>query len=98
MERGGFVYILTNKNNTTLYIGVTAHLRARIYEHKIRQHPQSFTAKYNLDKLVYYEVFPHIEEAIAREKQIKAGSRKKKEDLIAILNPQWKDLYEQLED
>jgi putative endonuclease len=97
MERGGYVYILTNKNNTTLYIGVTANLQSRVYEHKTNVYPQSFTAKYNLSKLVYYETFLHIEEAIAREKQLKAGSRKKKEALINTLNPEWKDLFDHIE-
>lgn len=68
MEKGGYVYILTNKNNTTLYIGIMANLRNRIYEHSAKVDPQSFTAKYNLSKLVYYEAFLHIEKAIAREK------------------------------
>jgi putative endonuclease len=98
MERGGYVYILSNKNNTTLYVGVTADLRRRIYEHKSKLYPQSFTTKYNLDRLVYYETFSHIEEAIAREKQLKAGSRKKKENLINKENPEWKDLFEYLKD
>ena len=94
MERGGYIYILTNKNNTTLYVGVTAHLRDRIYEHKTVADPKSFTARYNLNKLVYYECHSFIEEAIAREKQLKGGSRKKKEELINSMNPDWKELYE----
>ncbi len=65
----------------------------RICEHKKHVHPKSFTANYNLELLVYYEGFHRIEEAIAREKQIKAGSRKKKEELINGLNPEWRDLY-----
>jgi putative endonuclease len=89
MERGSYVYILTNKNNTMLFVGVTSHLRSRIYEHKSKLYPQSFTAKYNLDKLAYFESFSHIAEAIAPEKQLKAGSRKKKEALINQLNPNW---------
>lgn len=93
MKRGGYVYIMTNKNRTTLYCGVTSDLPKRISEHKNHIHPKSFTARYNLEFLVYYEGFHRIEEAIAREKQIKAGSRKKKEELINGLNPQWKDLY-----
>lgn len=93
MKWGGYVYIMTNKNRTTLYCGVTSDLPKRIWEHKNRVHPKSFTAKYNLELLVYYEGFLRIEEAIAREKQIKAGSRKKKEELINELNPEWKDLY-----
>lgn len=93
MKRGGYVYIMTNKNRTTLYCGVTSDLPKRVLEHKNRVHPKSFTARYNLELLVYYEGFHRIEEAIAREKQIKAGSRKKKEQLINSLNPEWKDLF-----
>jgi len=96
MQRGGCVYILTNRHNTTLYVGVTSHLLERIAEHKTRKYPNSFTAKYNLDKLVYYEAFNRIEEAIAREKQLKGGSRKKKLELIEAFNPYWIDLYDSL--
>ena len=77
MERGGCVYIMTNKNNTVLYIGVTSVLKERTYEHQTKKYKKSFTAKYNADKLVYYEYFSSIEEAIAREKQLKSGSRKR---------------------
>ena len=84
---------MTNKNRTTLYCGVTSNLPNRVLEHKNRIHPKSFTARYNLEFLVYYEGFHRIEEAIDREKQIKAGSRNKKEELINSLNPEWKDLY-----
>ena len=96
MKRGGYVYIMTNKNRTTLYTGVTSDLPKRIWEHRSHVHPKSFTARYNLELLVYYEGFQRIEEAIAREKQIKAGSRKKKEELINGLNPKWKDLYQDI--
>lgn len=96
MIRGGFVYILTNKNNTTLYVGVTSDLISRIYEHTEKIYPKSFTARYNLHKLVYYESFAFIEEAIAREKQLKAGSRNKKIALIESMNPQWIDLYPEI--
>jgi len=98
MERGGYIYILTNKNNTTLYIGVTSNLFNRIFEHKSKIYETSFTAKYNLDKLVYFETFSTIEEAIAREKQLKAGSRKKKETLINLKNPDWNDITAEIED
>ncbi len=94
MLRGGAIYILTNKTNTTLYVGVTSDLKRRILEHKTNFNPGSFTARYKLHKLVYYEGFPLIGEAIAREKKIKAGSRKKKEELINKINPEWKDLYD----
>lgn len=82
MEHGGTIYIVTNLKKTVLYTGVTSNLKNRIFEHKSKIHPNSFTAKYNLNILVYYENFHRIEEAIAREKQIKAGSRKKREQLI----------------
>ncbi|MFH1003997.1 MAG: GIY-YIG nuclease family protein [Bacteroidota bacterium] len=98
MKRGGCIYIMTNKNNTTLYTGVTSDLKIRVYHHKNNLFPESFTATYKLHKLVYYEAFHNIEEAIAREKQIKGGSRKKKEALINAFNPEWKDLYEEVMD
>ena len=78
----GYVYILTNKNNTTLYVGVTSNLIKRIHQHKEKYYKKSFSARYNLNKLVYYEVFQMIGDAIAREKQLKAGSRAKKIALI----------------
>jgi len=87
-----YVYIMTNKNNTVLYTGVTSDLKERVTQHKLKLHPQSFTAKYNICKLVYFEVFESIIEAIDREKQIKGGSRKKKIEMINKLNPEWKDL------
>ena len=86
------VYILSNKNKSVLYTGVTSHLSQRIYEHKTKANSKSFTAKYNTDSLVYYEAFESIEDAIRREKQIKGGSRKKKVDLIESINPMWLDL------
>jgi putative endonuclease len=96
MERGGCVYIMTNDYNTTLYVGVSADLPGRVMEHREKVYPKSFTARYNLTKLVYFEGFHSIEEAIAREKQLKTGSRKKKEELITTLNPTWKDLYDEI--
>ena len=74
----GYIYILTNKNNTTLYVGVTAYLKERIIQHKEKHYKTSFSARYNLNKLVYYETFQMIGDAIGREKQLKAGSRAKK--------------------
>ena len=94
MQVGGCIYIVTNTHHTTLYVGVTEDLHSRVTDHREKTYPKSFTAKYNLSKLIYYELFHSIEEAIAREKQIKAGSRKKKEDLINAFNPEWKDLYD----
>ena len=96
MDKVGFVYILTNKNKTTLYVGVTNNLQRRIYEHKIHFNKKSFAARYNVENLVYFETFNNIVVAIAREKQLKAGSRAKKEALINKLNPEWSDLYEKL--
>jgi putative endonuclease len=96
MIRGGAVYILTNSGNTTLYTGVTSNLIKRLYEHKNGIYAKSFTRKYALTKLVYYEVFLNIEDAIAKEKQIKGGSRLKKENLILSLNPNWYDLSKEV--
>src|SRR5690606_13578235 len=92
----GFIYILTNKNNTTLYIGVTSDIVTRIKQHKEKQNHKSFTAKYNMDKLVYFEAFQMIGDAIGREKQLKAGNRTKKVLLIERINPEWLDLYEKV--
>ena len=92
MEYGGCVYITTNFHHTVLYTGVTADLYRRIEQHRNKEFKNSFTAKYNCDILVWYEWFSRIEDAIAREKQIKAGSRKKKEGLIHGMNPHWNDL------
>ncbi|MGZ8559260.1 MAG: GIY-YIG nuclease family protein [Chitinophagaceae bacterium] len=83
-------------NNTTLYAGVTSQIGARMVQQKEKMHPGSFTAKYNCVRLVYYKWFDTIMEAIAEEKRIKGGSRKKKEILINSMNPEWQDLYEQV--
>ena len=96
MQKGGYVYIMCSMNNTTLYVGVTSTLGARVTQHKENFHPNSFTAKYNCKKLVYYRWFDTIIDAIAEEKRIKGGSRKKKEILINSMNPEWNDLYEQI--
>jgi putative endonuclease len=93
MYCGGHVYIMSNKTDTVLYTGVTSNLKFRVQQHKEGFHPKSFTKRYNIHKLVYYEGFFDIVEAICREKQIKAGSRKKKVELINKMNPDWKDLY-----
>jgi len=93
---GGYVYIMCSLNNTTLYTGVTSHLPARIAQHKEKMYPDSFSARYNCVKLVYYKWFDTIIEAIIEEKRIKGGSRKKKEILINSMNPGWNDLYEQV--
>jgi len=91
------IYIVTNKNHTVLYTGVTSALRNRILEHKHKRYPRSFTARYNADELVYFEAFFDVVEAIGREKQLKAGSRQKKIDLINSFNPEWRDLFEDLD-
>jgi putative endonuclease len=96
MERGGAVYIITNKYNKVLYTGVTSNLKNRIFEHQEKLNPNSFSAKYNLNKLVYYKGFNLIEEAIAEEKRIKGGSRNKKIQLIESINPKWENLSNQL--
>ena len=88
----GFINIVTNKYNNTFYIGVTSNLPKRILEHKEKRYENSFSARYNLTKLVYYEQFQMISDAIAREKQLKAGSRVNKINLIQSINPNWVDL------
>ncbi len=95
MPKQMFVYIMTNKLNTVLYTGVTSNLKRRVYEHKEKL-KSKFTARYNVNKLVYYEVFADPYNAISREKQIKAGSRQKKIDLVNEMNPEWVDLYEKI--
>ncbi|MDD2516029.1 MAG: GIY-YIG nuclease family protein [Candidatus Gracilibacteria bacterium] len=94
-EKGGFIYILTNQRNGTLYIGVTSILPKRIYEHKNKL-VDGFTKTYGLDKLVYYEKFDEIMYAIEREKQLKGFLRIKKLKLIESLNPKWEDLSKDL--
>ena len=88
----GYTYILFSQRNGALYTGVTSNLTKRVYEHKNKM-ADGFTKKYCVDKLGYYEIYDNIIDAIAREKQIKAGSRKKKLALIESVNPNWKDLY-----
>lgn len=96
MERGGCVYIMTNYQRSALYIGVTSDLRNRIIEHQTKFYPTSFTAKYELNICVYFEMLPTIEEAIDREKQLKKWSRTKKEFLINKLNKEWNDLAKEI--
>jgi putative endonuclease len=87
-----FVYIVTNKNNSVLYIGVTGNLEKRIFEHRERL-TQGFTKKYQATKLIYYEDYPDPVSAIAREKQLKGWRREKKIALIQKQNPRWNDLF-----
>ncbi|SOD19745.1 GIY-YIG nuclease family protein [Pedobacter xixiisoli] len=96
MERGGLVYIITNKLNTVLYTGVTSDILSRILQHKNKEYSLGFTAKFNCDKLVYYCFYPTIEDAIAEEKRIKGASRLSKIKLIKSLNPEWKDLFDEI--
>ena len=96
MEKGGHIYIMTNPGNTVLYTGVSSRLKERVWEHKTKHYQTSFTSKYNIQKLIYFEEYSDIREAIIREKQIKAGSRAKKIELIESLNPDWKDLFDLL--
>ena len=91
-----YVYLLTNRNNRVLYTGVTNDLARRVYEHKHHLIKNSFTAQYNVDKLVYFEDTSSSRAAIEREKQIKGWSRAKKNQLVESMNPQWNDLSEQL--
>lgn len=92
-----WIYLMTNKRDGVLYAGVTSELKHRITSHKTKKYKNSFSARYNLDKLVYFEKFDSIIAARKREKQIKAGSRAKKVLLIESINPEWKDLFETLE-
>ena len=93
MERGGWVYLLSNQYNDVLYVGVTSDLKSRIYEHKNKVNPVAFTTKYNVKKIVYFEFFDTIVEAIEIEKKIKGGSRAKKIKRIEKMNSQWLELY-----
>ena len=96
MPRQYCVYILTNRRNTVLYTGVTGELLRRVYQHREKLLP-GFTSRYNVSKLVYYECTEDPSSAIAREKQIKAGSRRKKIALLTGFNPQWRDLFDDLQ-
>ena len=93
IERYYFVYILASKRNGTLYIGLTNNVLDRNFQHKIKLNKKSFTARYNIDKLVYYETFTDIHSAIAREKQLKRWKRQWKIKLIEEDNPAWRDLF-----
>ena len=95
MEKRYCVYILTNQRHTVLYTGVTGDLLRRVFEHREKRTPGG-ASRYNVDKLVFYAVAEDATAAIAREKQLKAGSRRKKLDLIAGMNPDWRDLYDEL--
>ena len=96
MAKTAWVYIMTNRRDGVLYIGVTSDLKGRVTKHKDKRYPNSFTAQYNLDKLVYYEKIDGMVKAIEREKQLKAGNRARKVKLIESMNPGWIDLFSQL--
>lgn len=89
------VYISTNKRHSVLYVGVTNNVFSRGNQHKIKLNKNSFTAKYNVDKVVYYETYKYVNDALAREKQIKGWIRQKKIQLINSINPNWKDLVQE---
>jgi putative endonuclease len=95
MEKQYYIYIMTNKHNTVLYTGVTNDLKRRVYEHREKM-IVGFTKRYNVTKLVYYEICGDVEGAILREKQIKSGSRDKKIKLVQAGNQEWRDLYDDL--
>ena len=95
---GGYIYIMTNKYKTTLYIGVTNNLKRHVWEHRTHYDTSSFTAKYNLEYCVYYEYFEKIGDAISREKELKKWRREKKNALIASNNPAWRDYWEEIQD
>lgn len=95
-DKDYYVYILANKPDGTIYTGVTANLKKRVWEHKNNCNSSSFTSRYNVKMLVYFEHTNDSYSAISREKQIKGGSRKKKIELIESLNPEWKDLYDDI--
>lgn len=94
-EKTYFIYIMTNQHNRVLYTGVTNNLYRRVIEHR-EGRGSSFTTRYNVNKLVYYEVCDYVNDAIEREKQIKGGSRQRKLDLINEMNPEWRDLFTDL--
>ncbi len=91
-----YVYLLTNSQNKVIYTGFTGDLNKRINQHKTSFYKNAFSSQYAVDKLVYFEEFQTATEAIKREKQIKAGSRQKKLDLINSMNPEWKDLNNEI--
>ena len=91
-----YVYILTNEKGNVLYTGITNNLMKRVYEHKKHLDKGSFTARYNVEKLVYYEVTSEVDAAIEREKRIKGWNRKRKNKLVESKNPNWNELYDNL--
>lgn len=94
LDKTYYVYLMANKHRTVIYTGKSSDLQRRTKEHKMKLSPKSFTARYNVDRLVYFEGYETNEEAVQRERQIKSGSRQKKVALIEKENPDWKDLSE----
>jgi putative endonuclease len=94
MQRGGYVYIMSSPNKGSLYVGMTSDLHRRVFEHRNKRYPKSFTSQYNCVVLVYFRGFDRIEEAISEEKRLKAGSRDQKEQAIDSMNAAWSDLWE----
>lgn len=97
VHKGGHVYIMTNKNHTVLYIGATSDLKRRTLQHQTHYYRKSFTARYNCEKLVWFKAYDTIDAALIAEKKLKDRSRKYKESLINAMNPEWKDLWEIVE-
>ena len=91
-----YVYILTNSTNVAMYIGVTRDLARRVYEHRHGLEPESFTSRYEINKLVYFEETSDVEAALEREKQLKHWRRSKKNELVESMNPEWEDLYRKI--
>ena len=96
-EHRYYIYILASKRNGTLYIGVTNNLFRRSFQHKLKENPKSFTARYNVTRLVYFETYGYIQDAIQREKQMKKWKRQWKIELIEKENPTWRDLFLDME-
>jgi putative endonuclease len=96
MQKAGTVYIMSSPNRTTVYVGVTSDLLQRVWQHRTKYYPNSFTAKYNCVMLVYYHSFSRMIDAIVEEKRLKGGSREQKNALIHSMNPNWEDLWEQV--
>jgi len=96
MQRGGYVYIMASPNRATLYVGMTSDLHKRVFEHRAKRYPKSFTSRYNCVVLVFHRGLDRIEEAIAEEKRLKAGSREQKDQAIDSMNPEWNDLWEEV--
>jgi putative endonuclease len=96
MQPVAWVYLITNKHHTTLYTGMSTNLPTRVWEHQTKSNPGSFTARYNVNKPVYYEGHDTVEAALERERYIKGKTRKWKEELIRSKNPEWKDLTDEI--